>query len=176
MKWNAEQIDMWERIVLQNTIDQEARFAVRNTNNVEQLANIFAACVTLCNYLMSKHRLTIVKPKSEDNTVSAQIEPKGNRPYVPSEPSARRERTIGLVRFISEEPPKRPNKKTIRQYKLASWPTRGHIRHYANGKTVWIKPSVHHRQKLKNNPNAIHGENTVIRLKNNLPEDQAVQE
>ncbi len=56
----------------------------------------------------------------------------------------------GGITISSVKVPKVPTTEVIRKYKLAAWNTRGHIRTYKNGKTTYVKPSVHHRKCLAN--------------------------
>ena len=63
-------------------------------------------------------------------------------------PQIIRNMSSGIV-IKSRAVPKAPTEESVRRYKLAAWNTRGHVRHYKTGKTVYIKPSVHHRKCLK---------------------------
>lgn len=53
------------------------------------------------------------------------------------------------ITFKSVKIPKASSEETIRRYSVEAWKTRGHIRHYKNGKTVYIRESVHHRKCLE---------------------------
>ena len=37
---------------------------------------------------------------------------------------------------------------TIRKYHIEAWRSRGHVRHYKSGKTVYVRESIHHRKCL----------------------------
>lgn len=65
----------------------------------------------------------------------------------PSKPQVVRALSNG-IEIKSVKVPKVMTGELVRRYSLAAWNTRGHIRRYKNGKTVWIKPSVHHRKCL----------------------------
>lgn len=59
-------------------------------------------------------------------------------------------RTIdGGIRITSVKPPRPASPDTIRTYHIAAWKSRGHIRHYKNGKTVYVRESIHHRKCLQ---------------------------
>ena len=55
----------------------------------------------------------------------------------------------GGITIKSEKIPRVPSAEVIRHYKVAVWNTRGHIRTYKSGKTVYVKPSVHHRKCME---------------------------
>lgn len=56
---------------------------------------------------------------------------------------------VNGIHVTSRKPPRVPSEETIRKYRVAEWNTRGHLRHYKNGKVTYIKPSVHHRKCLE---------------------------
>lgn len=58
------------------------------------------------------------------------------------------------ISFTSRKMPRRPDEEYIRHYSVAAWKTRGHLRHYKSGKTVWIKETVHKRKGFENNESA----------------------
>jgi len=55
----------------------------------------------------------------------------------------------GGITIKSEKIPRVPTEEIIRHYKVAVWNTRGHMRTYKNGKTVYVRPSVHHRKCME---------------------------
>ncbi len=56
---------------------------------------------------------------------------------------------VGGIEVKSVKPPRIVTGEILRKYTLEAWNTRGHVRRYKSGKTVWIKPSVHHRKCLE---------------------------
>ena len=161
LHWPREDVRLWEHVVLQNAVDQKARFAVltgQENGAVASLARIFYYSILLSNFYLSKF-----KPKIE-RTPKDTKKPTNTRPKsVPNEPSAQRIRTVGTIKFVSARPPRQVNEKTVRTYRLASWPTRGHTRTYKSGKTVYIKPTVHHRKSL--NDQGVQGTQSIIKIK-----------
>lgn len=69
----------------------------------------------------------------------------------------------GGIQIKSEKIPKPVSSDTIRKYSLEAWKTRGHIRRYKNGKTVWVKESVHHRKCLQTEEKSIIPQ-TIIKV------------
>ena len=69
----------------------------------------------------------------------------------------------GGIQVKSVKIPKPVSPDTIRTYTLEAWKTRGHVRHYKNGKTVWVKESVHHRKCLQTEEKSIIPQ-TIIKV------------
>ncbi len=57
------------------------------------------------------------------------------------------------VTITSAKAPKASTLEVVRHYKVASWNVRGHVRHYKNGKVVYIEPRVAHRKEFGNATN-----------------------
>lgn len=69
----------------------------------------------------------------------------------------------GGIQVKSVKIPKPVSPDTIRTYTLEAWKTRGHIRRYKNGKTVWVKESVHHRKCLQTDDKSVIPQ-TIIKV------------
>lgn len=69
----------------------------------------------------------------------------------------------GGIQVTSVKIPRPVSPDTIRRYSLEAWKTRGHIRRYKNGKTVWVKESVHHRKCLQTEEKSIIPQ-TIIKV------------
>lgn len=54
------------------------------------------------------------------------------------------------VTIKSAKVPKAPTTEIVRHYKVASWNVRGHMRHYKDGKVVYIQPRVAKRKEFEN--------------------------
>lgn len=52
-----------------------------------------------------------------------------------------------IIKSVKVPRPASPD--TIRTYHIEAWRTRGHVRHYKTGKTVYVRESVHHRKCLQ---------------------------
>lgn len=116
----------------------------KNIDNVETLSLPFLKWCTFLNYRLQSTKVS--RPQK------APPKPSGNREYTIDieETPKRMVRTVGDVQIRSEKPPRKPSSSIT--YHVGAWKTRGHIRHYKNGKTVFIQETVHHRKKLSGNP------------------------
>lgn len=147
LPWGADDCRLWEQVVLRNASDQLARFRAIGIEPAEELASMFITNVAMANYYLSDQRPVIERtPKERTERRKAQD---GSAPKPEPDPTARRVRRSGPVRFVSAKPPKRPTEKTVRHYKLASWTARGHVRTYKSGKKVYVAPCVRHRKALR---------------------------
>ena len=72
---------------------------------------------------------------------------------------------IDMITVLSSEKPRRPSAKSIAKYKTLIWQTRGHIRHYKNGKTVYIKPYTCRRKNI--DTSNISPKPATIRIRDN---------
>lgn len=119
---------------------------IDNSNKEECAKDIIRNIITLngiIQYLISdKKNVKVVtnrKPSPKTRNKNKKHNKKKNVTYITNK------------RYIIQVP-KEENKK--REYNLtaASWPVRGHWRHYKNGKTVWIETYTKH-EDTKNNIN-----------------------
>lgn len=104
----------------------------------------------LCHfaYTIIKTNLELLndKPRAKRNSVNKVKTTAGEVDKNPK-PKVIRTMTSG-IKIKSVKVPKAPNQESIRKYKIEAWKTRGHIRHYKDGKTVYIRESIHHRKCL----------------------------
>lgn len=157
LKWTRPMVKFWEAVTLQNAVDQDEKFRRCGIDPADQLARYFIQGICLSNYFLTKHRPVLLdkqqKPQDESvNTTKSKSTPT-LAPIDPNQP-IKHIRKVGVIQFISNKPPRKPNQKTARQYHVAVWTVRGHVRKYANGKTVYIKPTVKHRKALQNHINS----------------------
>lgn len=158
--WTEAQCRMWERVTLQNAVDQAARFKRHGVSAAKELTQIFYVNVIMSNYFLSKFRPTkevAPKKKPDESPGRTDFIRKPPRPVTPDEaleeriPPDKLVHRIGAVRFICGQKPAAScgaTGKTPRNYAVPAWTTRGHTRTYKSGKTVYIKPSVRHRKAL----------------------------
>ncbi len=79
-------------------------------------------------------------------------------------PKPRIVRTLSNGLIISSiKIPKSASPDTIRKYHIEAWRSRGHIRRYKNGKTTYVRESIHHRKCLANNEKSIIPQ-TIIKV------------
>ena len=160
--WKLEDVKFWEAVVIQDGVDQFARYLAHDDHPLAQLGKNFAYAVLISNYFLSQYRPTMEKEyRSKRET----------KPHARKKVLTRRVRTVGTVKFYSVKTPRQTNKDTVRHWHVASWTTRGHIRHYSDGKKVYIKPVVKYRKALKDQDNNVTIPKT-IRFVDNRPKEQ----
>lgn len=145
LHWNDEDIKKWNSHIIQGAENAMAEFDHAHTNPGELLLKMFMTIIARVNYELSKHKAS--RPKQTPATVSYE-KPKIITQENPQE-RTQFVRTIGGLSVKSEKPPKPPTKRTVIHYSTATWPVKGHVRKYKNGKTVYIKPTVKHRKALQ---------------------------
>lgn len=67
------------------------------------------------------------------------------------------------VQIKSVKVPKPVSADTIRKYHLEAWKTRGHIRHYKDGRVTYVRESIHHRKCLQSDEKSIIPQ-TIIKV------------
>lgn len=125
---------------LQKTIEKQGYDMARS------LTITFIKAVVKANYMLSLYKPSRGKKTNKTKSTKRKIVTNTN-----AQQPTKLIRTVGPITFQSAKPPKQPTDDTVIHYKTASWTTRGHTRTYKNGKTVWIKESVHKRKCLQNN-------------------------
>lgn len=152
--WNRTMVKFWEAVTLQNAVDQDEKFRRCGIDPADQLAQYFIQGVCLSNYFLSKHR-PVQLDKNTGKASEKETAPHEAilQPIDPNQP-IKHIRKVGVIQFVSSKPPRKPSQKTTRQYHVAVWTVRGHTRKYANGKTVYIRPTVRHRKALQNHINS----------------------
>lgn len=163
--WNRFMVKFWEAVTLQNAVDQDEKFRRCGIDPADQLAHYFMQEIQLSNYFLDKQKP--VRLDKSDKQREQQTENYSSKMPAPINPDMpiKHIRKVGIIQFISNKPPRKPSPKTARQYRIAVWTVRGHIRKYANGKTVYIKPTVKHRKALQNHTNT--RPQNIIQFQNN---------
>ena len=150
LQWTAEWLDLWQSCGIQHALDIEEQARIHEEPFHVTFARSFAEAVITTNYMLSKHRPTIVRPAKEPrHEASMDDDAHGDGGRAAMRPPARRERVVGPIRIISERPPKPADRKSIRKYCTAAWSVRGHTRTYKSGKIAYVQPHVNHRRSLR---------------------------
>ncbi len=124
-------------------------------NYIFNTSGLFLIYIAETNYMLSKNR-----PKAERNKTGHKyidIQDKDN----PKKPKRQIIRSVGGIKIKSVSVPKMPTEESIRKYKIASWNKRGHVRHYKNGKEVYIKPTTCRRKCFDSNEKPLQ---TIINI------------
>lgn len=165
LSWSRSQVNIWENIILQNAVDHLEVMGKKGQNPLSNLALAFIGTVSLSNFFLSKYRPVMAKQPA----FAEQGNGKGKKNKGDFVPLGKSIRNVGAIKFVSEKAPKRATEKTLCKYITEAWQVRGHVRHYKNGKTVYIKPAVHRRKSLAGAEKAAKAGQTVIRVTNNIP-------
>lgn len=107
----------------------------------------FLTAISFTNMILQNQKRDKTINNPSKNSVTNKITEKDENTAYTKNPE-RIVHKINLITITSTKKPKCPSKKSIANYRLTSWLTRGHMRHYKSGKTIYIKPSVHNRKKL----------------------------
>ena len=148
-------VKFWAAATLQNAVDQDEKSRRCGIDPADHLGRYFIQGICLSNYFLSKHKPVQLDKDAgtkEPDTKSIKEEPV-LRPIDPNQP-IQHIRKVGVIQFVSNQPPRKPSQKTARQYHGAVWTVRGHVRKYANGKTVYIRPTVRRRKALQDHINS----------------------
>lgn len=118
------------------------------------LVGRFFLAIAETNLILSQGRpKTLRGSKSKIKTMAGELDPN---------PKPKRTRVLpNGVSIVSEKMPRVLDKDSIRKYTVESWHTRGHLRHYAGGKTVYVKESIHHRKCLENKGSSTPAQNII---------------
>lgn len=145
-----------------------------------ELMKSFLLSQSVANFFMhqAKSEMPIKALTSRSDGVSAKPVSVPSEPIKAAQKAPERVlRIIDVVAFKSETMPILPTRKSIAQYRLAQWQTRGHMRHYKSGKTVYIKPSIHHRKKLLDTDSGDQNiPKQTIYIRDNTPPDETQNE
>ena len=151
LQWNMEDIQFWEEVILQNAVNQDALFEKIHKNPAKELAQLFLLHILLSNYYLAQKRPVI--DAKQEKEVKKKTPIKTNIRPINTDELIKRIRHIGTIRFVSAKTPPKPDQNRIRTYRLENWGVRGHVRHYKNGKTVYIQPQTRHRKSLDGHTN-----------------------
>lgn len=172
MNWTKGQVRLWEQVVLQNAVDQDEKFK-RGRLAELLVADLFVNAIISANVLLSNQRPVIEYPARPETSRTSRpasgAKPASLAPVDPDEP-VKKTRIVGTVKFVSAKLPKAPSQKTLRQYHLAEWKARGHMRHYKSGKVVYIRPAVKRRKALQGKPAT--PTQSIIKFKDNRDEKE----
>ena len=111
-------------------------------NDTKDFCTHFLHAISNVNYILSQKPAKAVRTGS-GNKVKVK---KGEIGEI--KPKITRALMNGIM-ITSSKAPKCPTGEIIRHYSVAEWKTRGHLRHYKNGKIVYIAPTIHHRKCLE---------------------------
>lgn len=152
--WDKIRREAWKHIAQANAERARTKFEKAGTHPVVRLAEVFSSYVVLSNYVLETNKAKLApgqaRRASNSNTESNKSDagavgkPDMSRQDIPD----KLVRNVGLIRVVSERPPRTFSSKSSRNYRIPSWTARGHVRTYKSGKTVYVRPTVRHRKSL----------------------------
>lgn len=119
---------------------------IYNNALTNELNRAFIKATIRTNFLLSKYKTT-----RENNSYYVKNDTKNEKNIIYDAPQSHYVQRIGPADIYNDTAPKQTVRKQRTNdvhYKIPEWDTRGHIRHYKSGKTVYVKPSVHKRQGM----------------------------
>ena len=168
--WSEDDMYIWNRYTIKHATTILEEDVARNKKPGEAQAEILMAyyvvCVTAINSMLANSKVSRgKKPKTAASASNRKVKTE----YTPKDAPKRLVRTIGYegneIAITSEKTPRLPSEEYVRHYSVASWKVRGTVRHYTNGKTVYIKEHVRHRHALKDTESEVTP--TTIRVSRN---------
>lgn len=128
--------------------------SVEEDNDLDILVTHFFVAIAKTNLQLQEGKPKAIRGSGKIKTSAGDLD-KNPKPRITRV-------TSGGIKLISVKAPKASSEETIRKYHIEAWRTRGHVRHYKNGKTVWIKESVHHRKCLRTDEEMKIPQNIII--------------
>lgn len=104
-----------------------------------QNISIAIACIILTNIMLQTKKLSPPEKPSGSTVIHTTADSVSNSPI-------RKTRHIGGIKITSEKRPSNPTMQKIIKYSASEWERRGFMRHYKNGKTIFIEPTTVHRK------------------------------
>lgn len=145
--WDNARRTLWKRTAVAHADAHKAARKSEARNDVVELARIFLAYVTICNFYLATRKPVAAKRRAPGK---ARTGKDAQNRAAAAPPPERLVRTVGPIRIVSARVPRPAGalSNTLRRYRVAEWTSRGHVRHYKTGKTVWIRPATHKRKAL----------------------------
>lgn len=141
-----------------NLTDFEAKFYRQLINDITKSDKIYNNALTnelnsafIKATIRTNFLLSIYKPTRENNSYYAKNNTNNEKNVIYDAPQSHYVQRIGPINIYNDTAPKQTVRKQRTNdvhYTIPEWDTRGHIRHYKSGKTVYVKPSVHKRQGM----------------------------
>lgn len=164
IKWSEDDIYLWEQYIIKHS--KTAKEKIIPEQNGTILLMHFTTYMYITNRLLQEQKLSRGKKPDKPPQRHAGIRTECTAKNAP----ARLVRAIGnadsQVVITSEKVPKPPSEEYVRHYSVASWKVRATIRHYANGKTVYVRETVHKRHALSGSDSAVPA--TTLKTSKNI--------
>lgn len=143
LKWNKTDRLAWSQVYLRLIRALEGEDNQMSVRCVEWLSNNLITAITGINYILSQNR---APTSTHAHTTGSITEVNAYNPEAQKERQVRILRTVGPIAIKSVTLPTLRDEERVMNYQVAAWSVRGHMRHYKNGKSVYIKPRVNRRR------------------------------
>lgn len=145
LRWTDSQYSLFADTIIQYADFLDKWLKSQKTDQISELTKIFIPTIIIINKTLYENKpKNPAKKYASDNSGCKTVAVKG---CIQPEKITQIIGNHGLT-VRSDRKPKIPKPRTVTEYKTAQWQTKGYIRTYKNGKTVHVKPSVHHRKLL----------------------------
>ena len=149
--WTKLDQTFMEKYIRQSEIDLYTIKALKEGPEAEskpmmELMYAFQNAILMTNKILEEHSKTQSTKTAAGHKHTNSL-PNPTRTYhQDQDPPDRLVRHYGNLKIISKATPHRATQATVRNYKVASWTVRGHLRHYKDGRTVYIRPTTAKRK------------------------------
>jgi len=102
-----------------------------------QKVSIAIACIIMTNLMLKSEKLSAPTKSTETSHIKYDVNMKPNDAN-----PVRKTRNLGKIRITSHNRPSQPSMQKIIRFSKAEWSRQGFMRHYKNGKTVFVRPTT----------------------------------
>lgn len=141
--WNNDEKNLWKRFAVKAQVRSEDE----TVNIYQAFVSCFLNYTGITNYYLSRKRDKIASDQDTEKQPSKRQDSVFEKDFSELKTPDKIIRTFGPITTGSANRPKMPTKATIIHYRTNEWTTRGHIRRYKSGKTIYIKPHSNKRKK-----------------------------
>ncbi|MCM1295164.1 MAG: hypothetical protein NC311_06455 [Muribaculaceae bacterium] len=143
MKWNKTDRIAWSQVYLRLIRMLEGEKEQMSVRCIGDISTRLISAITGINYALTQNKTSSSAPAYTPGPTAAV---NAYNPEAQAERQVRVLHMVGPVAIKSASLPVVRDEERVINYQVAAWSVRGHMRHYKNGKCVYIKPRVNHRQ------------------------------
>ena len=137
--WNKIEANIWDHAKREYATLLKNSWKEQNIDEHEAtLIRPFLVNTIFLSIQLVKNKVSCPKSSVKKGAVLPQTAPVG------TSNAERPVRIVGNISIKAEHAPRKPC--TMRNFHVDAWKTRGHMRTYKSGKTVYIKETTHHRK------------------------------
>ncbi len=166
LHWSKHDMQVWKNNILAHSINVETQLT-DDDGICQEIHGMLICFLTVINNV--NFRLNQSKPSRGMKTAASRNQNKNKikNTYDNATPEKLVRNIFDSdgqtgISFTSAKAPKSPNQEYLRNYKVSSWRTRGHMRTYKDGRQVYIKETTHRRKGMEDSTSPA----THLRFKN----------